>query len=44
VASLFNLKDMRQKEASLIGCNSWCKREWDLLDPKTVLIMKGHVM
>ncbi len=43
MASLFNLEDMHQKEVSLIGCNSWHGKECNLLNPKGVFFMKGHV-
>ncbi len=36
VASLLNLKDMRQKEVSPIGCSNWCGKECNLLDPEGV--------
>jgi hypothetical protein len=43
VASLLNLKDMRQREASPIRCSNWHGWECNLLDIEGVLLVKGHV-
>jgi hypothetical protein len=44
VASLFNVKNMHQKKAQLIGHNNWRKRECNLLNPKSVFLARGCVM
>ncbi len=43
VASLPNLEDMHQKEASLIRLSNWCKKECNFLDLEGVFFMKGCV-
>ncbi len=44
VASSPNLKDMCQREVSLIGRSNWCRKECDILNLESVFLAKGHVM
>ncbi len=44
VASSFNLKNMHQKEVSLIGHNSWYGKDYDHQDPKGIFLIRGHMM
>jgi len=43
VASLFNLKNMCQKEASPIGRSNWHRKDCDIQDLEGVFLAKGHM-